>query len=219
MLSLNMFESPAKLRDACGGITKRNLNSFREAFLSNYDNKLAGMPNIAPANHRKLETFKGDCAAGKQDNALRVMIASNVPADFFTRKLRGARDNTSDSFNFYAVSKAFRVANNMLSERPIWGDSSDDNTLRGTIEALLHGKHEDKRKGVAGYLDEYMNTRGKGRPAGTYRNGGTQSSSSAHALSAMGLLLIPSQGAYAIPEGHARGVLRFLHGSEEASAS
>jgi hypothetical protein len=219
MLTLNMFESPAKLRDACGGITKRNLNSFRDAFLSNYDNKLAGMPNIAPANRRKLENFKADCAAGKQDNALRVMIASNVPADFFTRKLRGARDNASDSFNFYAVSKAFRVANNMLSERPIWGDSSDDNTLRGTIEALLNGKHDDKRKGVAGYLDDYMNMRGKGRPAGTYRNGGTQSSSSAHALSAMGLLLIPSQGAYTIPEGHARGVLRFLHGSEEASAS
>lgn len=206
------FATPVALRDAAASIPADTLAAFRVTFCETFQRKIDGMPNLSAGNAGKLRKQMRDAGNGAHDSALRVMLVSGIPADFFVRKIRGSVGNDADSFNVYAIAKTLLGARLMLSASPLWDSGSDARTLRGTIEGLLAGAH-GTRKGIAAYLNTYMTARGAGR-TGSYSSGSTQSSSSAHALAALGLLNIPATGDYRIPEGHATAALNALLGNE-----
>lgn len=206
----NLFTSVTELLEACKAIPADTLAEFRTVFADSFSRKLIGMNDPSDGNAALLRKLRKEASMGQHDAAIRVMLATGVPLDFFLRTVRGG----GQSFNVYGISKTLLLSRMMLSNSPIWGTSSDARTLRGTIAALLAGKHLGDKKGVASYLDDYMSAL---TTRGNYRSGGTQSSSSAHALAAMGLLIVPAPGSYTIPSGHAREALAALMGQEGAT--
>ena len=195
------------LRTACLAIPADTLAAFRDTFASAFQLKLESMKEASAGNASLLLKLRKEAERGMHDAALRVMLTRGIPVDFFLRTVRGG----GEAFNVYGIPKALLAARMLLSASPLWGTSSDARTLRGTIAALLAGKHLEGKKGVASYLDDYMSALGAG--GGNYRSGGTQSSSSAHALAALGMLEVPAPGSYRIPEG-AREALEALLGKE-----
>jgi hypothetical protein len=206
------FASAAALRDSCAG---QEITPAHRATLANaLRDKRDSMANIAPANAQALTSAAQEIERGTHDVALAVMLASNVPLDFPLRKIRGARDNVKDTFNVYSVPKLLHVAPKMLSDMPIYGNVGVAATLRGTILGILAGAHDNPKTSLSVFLDDYMNSLPieRKRP---YSSGGTQSSSSAHALASLGLLAIPAPGKYSVPSAAALEALKRLAGASE----
>lgn len=198
---------PAVLRESAKAIPAETLQAFRSAFAEAFTAKLASMKDASAGNAAMLRKLRKEAEAGEHDAALRVMLLNSIPVDFFLRTVRGG----GEAFNVYGIPKALLAARMLLSASPLWGVSSDACTMRGTIAALLAGKHKEGKKGVASFLDDYMSALGRG--GGNYRSGGTQSSSSCHALAALGLLSVPAPGNYHIVPG-AEATLAALLGKE-----
>lgn len=207
------FIPSAEIRMHAAIVPSDTLAAFREACANALTLKIESMlPRISAANLRKLENARSNVRAGVEDSAMRVMCAMGVPPDFFSRKVRGG----DDMFNVYAIPKTFLAARNMLSDSPLYGSKGESATLRGTIQGLIEGAHNDPKTSLAAYLDKYMCERGAGAIPGHWHSGGTQSSSSCHALAALGFLSIPAQGKYVINDMAYNALLRLLGQEEEA---
>lgn len=215
------------VRDFARNVPSQHVEAFRCKLADAINAKLAQMRATgarAPsaANVANARRWERDVAAGKHDNACRVMLALGMPADFPLRTLRGG----SESFNLYAIPKVLHAALCFMGRTPVHSQRGMPATIRGTIEGLLAGAHTG-RKGIANYLNDYMNARGAGAIPGTYSSGSTQSSSSCHALAALGFLNVKGFGrgvgvmmtapSYEIPDAAAEQALRFLCGEEAAS--
>jgi hypothetical protein len=206
------YPNAAALRDACAG---QEITSAHRATLANaLRAKRDSMANIAPANAQALTSAAQEIERGTHDVALQVMCATNVPLDFPLRKIRGTRDNNRDTLNAYSVPKLLHVAPKMLSDMPIYGNVGVPATLRGTILGILAGAHENPKTSLAVFLNDYMNSLPLERSR-KYSSGGTQSSSSCHALASMGLLNIPAPGKYSVASAAALEALVRLAGISE----
>lgn len=200
---ITLFRNAADLRAACAAIPRETIVTMgRPAMLAALRHKGDQMKDPSSGNAAKLRAFIALVSKGGWDAAIAVMLACGVPLNFFNRAVRGG----GESFNFYGIEKAEVIARLMLSNSPLWDASRMQATIRGTILAILSGTG-DKRQATAIFLDDYMS-----RPGKRYTSGGTQSSSSAHALAAMGLISVPEAGRYIINGDYARDVLMRLAG-------
>jgi hypothetical protein len=201
--NVTFYRSPVELRDAAMAIPDATLAHFRDVFIETLRAKIA---TLKTGDASAVRGVMNAAMKGHHDAALRVMLAGGLPANFYERKMR---DGTQ-TMNAKAIPKAVAIAPQLLTVSPIWGGSAMQ-TIRGTIMGLLDGAHNNPRTSLAVYLNDYMSARGFGTIPGQYNSGGTQSSSSAHALASLGLLKIDAVGAYEIAE---RGVLEMLAGKE-----
>lgn len=209
--TLTLFRDPVALRAAAEAVPYATLEHFRGIFVATLRAKAATLKKgdaaavNAVANAAEFPTM----GIYRHDQALRVMLASGIPANFYERKLREG----TQSFNAKAIPKAVTIAPKLLSKSPTWGtgkSGSMEQTIRGTIQGLLEGAGSG-RKSLASFLDRYMSERNYGQTPGQYTAGDTQSSSSAHALASLGLLAIDRAGDYVIRE---REILEALLGRQ-----
>lgn len=214
---VTFYNSPRDLYDAATQIAVSSAE--REEYASALQTKISGMSDMSDGNRGTASKLIKLILAGKKDTNIRVMLSTNVPLNIYLRKMRGnetiegTKEFDKNTFNFYGILKHDILCPMLLSTAPIWNNKiGNPGTLRCAIEGVLNGAHT-RKKGMEAYINDYMNdpTRcGKVRES-AYTSGGTQSSSSMHALAAAGLCLIPRQGDYRVPES-AISTYRFLYG-------
>lgn len=209
-----IFNSPQELRDACIARPGTEMPVARDMFANALAEKMQGMRergDLSSGNAAAGARWQRQILKGEHDAAIRVMLCMMIPLTFFLRTVRGG----SESFNFYAIEKLLYLAPKLLSASPVHGDIGVPATCRGTILSILRDTDSIAKVPHSVYLNDYMNAiKKRERP---YTSGATQSSSSAHALAAMGLLLVSGKGEYTIPPGIARDTLRTLAGTSEAT--
>jgi hypothetical protein len=207
------FGTPDALRAVCLARPAGEMPTARAMFAEYLSEKMAGMQGLSAGNAADGKRWQKEIINGNHDAALRVMLTMGIPLNFFLRTVRGG----AESFNFYAIPKCLMAARNMLSASPLWGNVGMPATMRGTILSVLRDAGEVAKLPHAVYLNDYMNdheARGIAPRPRPYSSGATQSSSSAHALAALGMLNVTGKGAYSVPQGAARGMLETLCGME-----